>query len=557
MSDRENLHSHMAYEAGLQRAIYDSIKSSSAGARTTYPSSSSSTQNRFSSSAVHRTVLPHASAWNSQPLARRNADWKLQPTVPSSRMSIHSSSSTSPAATASNANSKSKCKLSEGSKGVHAAGISKRSASVVDLRTSSSVKPQMQRAHQQHLQKQDAQEPALPSPALAPSSSSSSSSSTTTTTTTVATAPGRGTGGKVGSSAKALDVSNSTAAMRAQLTERLQRSGALDNLPPDYQKFVDVILSEIVLTSPGVQWAGIVGQGSAKQALQEAVVMPLLAPQLFRGIRRPWRGVLLYGPPGTGKTMLAKAVVSETSATFFNISAATVTSKWYGESEKIVRVLFSIARALAPSIVFVDEMDSIFHDRESASSNHDANRRVSTAFLAEIDGLCSQSAEPVGDENTVGVAVIGTTNKPWDIGAAMLRRLEQRIYVPPPDSNGRKDLFKACLADSHDITLDVSSFLPAGEFATAYDAFAAKTDGYSAADIVIVCREAAMLPMRRFSSGKSIDELKLLLASSQAKELSVIHVNDVFAAIQSVRPTDSQTAVQRFEKWKQMCGTDN
>jgi ATP-dependent 26S proteasome regulatory subunit len=202
------------------------------------------------------------------------------------------------------------------------------------------------------------------------------------------------------------------------------------------------IFNEIVVQGDEVHWDDVAGLEIAKKALKEAVVYPFLRPDLFMGLREPARGMLLFGPPGTGKTMLARAVATESRSTFFSISASSLTSKYLGESEKLVRALFSLAKALAPSIIFVDEIDSLLSSR-SGSGEHEATRRIKTEFLIQWSDLQraaagreqSEREKERGDASRV--LVLAATNLPWAIDEAARRRFVRRQYIPLPEDETR------------------------------------------------------------------------------------------------------------------------
>ncbi|KAL5009377.1 hypothetical protein ScPMuIL_014958 [Solemya velum] len=207
------------------------------------------------------------------------------------------------------------------------------------------------------------------------------------------------------------------------------------NLKNVDKKLAATILNEVVDQGPPVRFKDIAGQDIAKQALQEIVILPALRPELFTGLRAPARGLLLFGPPGNGKTMLAKAVANESNATFFSISASSLTSKWVGEGEKLVRALFTIARELQPSVVFLDEIDSLLCERREGEN--DASRRLKTEFLVQFDG--------VGGNADDRILIMGATNRPQELDDAVLRRFTKRVYVSMPGKETRKIMLENCV----------------------------------------------------------------------------------------------------------------
>ena len=167
----------------------------------------------------------------------------------------------------------------------------------------------------------------------------------------------------------------------------------------------------IVTEKPNVKWEDVKGLDGAKESLKEAIILPIKFPQLFNESRQPWKGILLYGPPGTGKSYLAKACATECDSTFFSISSADLVSKWQGESERLVKNLFEMARKMKPSLIFIDEVDSLCGKR--TEGENESSRRIKTEFLVQMDG-CGKATE--------GILVMGATNTPWELDEAFRRR---------------------------------------------------------------------------------------------------------------------------------------
>lgn len=292
------------------------------------------------------------------------------------------------------------------------------------------------------------------------------------------------------------------------------------------QKLVQIILDEIVEGGAKVEWTDIAGQEVAKQALQEMVILPSVRPELFTGLRAPAKGLLLFGPPGNGKTLLARAVATECSATFLNISAASLTSKYVGDGEKLVRALFAVAREMQPSIIFIDEVDSLLSER--SSNEHEASRRLKTEFLVEFDGL---PGNPEGDR----IVVLAATNRPQELDEAALRRFTKRVYVSLPDIDTRELLLSRLLEKQGS---------PLGT--EALRRLAKLTDGYSGSDLTALAKDAALEPIRELN----MEQVKCLDISA----MRPITENDFHNSLKRIRRSVASQSLNSYEKWSQEYG---
>ncbi|XP_024880902.1 spastin isoform X2 [Temnothorax curvispinosus] len=285
-------------------------------------------------------------------------------------------------------------------------------------------------------------------------------------------------------------------------------------------KLAQVILDEILEGGAPVQWEDIAGQETAKQALQEMVILPSLRPELFTGLRTPARGLLLFGPPGNGKTLLARAVATQCNATFFSISAASLTSKYVGEGEKLVRALFAIAREFQPSVIFIDEVDSLLSERKD--NEHEASRRLKTEFLVEFDGL------PCNPEERV--LVMAATNRPQELDEAALRRFTKRVYVTLPDVQTRIVLLRRLLAKHNDPLTPEE-----------LNEMALVTEGYSGSDLTGLAKDAALGPIRELNP----DQVKELDLNSVRN----ITMQDFRDSLKRIRRSVSPASLAAYEKW--------
>ena len=314
----------------------------------------------------------------------------------------------------------------------------------------------------------------------------------------------------------------------------------------------------ILKEKPNVKWDDVAGLLQAKASLQEAVILPVKFPQLFTGKRKPWRCILLYGPPGTGKSFLAKACATEAAATFFAVSSASLVSKWLGESEKLVKALFEMARAEKNAIIFIDEIDSLCASRDGGGES-EASRRIKTEFLVQMQGIGKDDGN---------VLVLGATNCPWDLDPAIRRRFERRIYIPLPEVDARLKMFELNIGDTpHSLTRkDIRSL-------------AERTTQYSGADISVLVRDALLQPIRRCSaathfkrvpdtaeilwtpcspgdSDPTKKECSLMDIGSNELAPPMITMTDFEASLATMRPSVGPEDLKKQEEFTQMFGME-
>ena len=297
------------------------------------------------------------------------------------------------------------------------------------------------------------------------------------------------------------------------------------------------------ITSPNVRWDDIGGLEEAKSTLRQTVIMPIKFPTSFKNLQT-WSGILLYGPPGTGKSLLAKAVATEAKYTFLSVSASDLVSKYLGEGEKHVKELFETARKAKPSIIFIDEIESLCSQRDE--SMHEASSRLLTEFLVQMDGVGNDAS---------GILVLAATNLPWMLDAAMIRRLEQKIYIPLPDQSARRAIFA-----KHVDPKDAAKF-------------AKRCEGYSGADVAIIVKSAKMAPLRIVESATHFkpteggfeacspghpDAIEMTWADIPDDKLILTPVTrrDYYFAISAIKPSVDLQSLQKYVDWTRGFGTN-
>ena len=321
----------------------------------------------------------------------------------------------------------------------------------------------------------------------------------------------------------------------------------------DEDKLAKQLSSTLVTETPNVKWDDVAGLEKAKEALKEAVILPIKFPQLFQEKRRPWKGILLYGPPGTGKSYLAKAAATETGGKFFSVSAANIVSKWMGESEKLIKGLFDLARKNKPAVIFLDEIDSVLSAR--SDSENDATRRLKTEFLIQMQG--------VGNDDE-GVLVLGATNIPWGLDPAVRRRFQKKIYISLPDVKARRLMFILNLGDTENDITDKE-----------FDILAEMTEGYSGSDIATLTQDAIYGPLRKCQRAKYFKNIdpdhivpcspsdpgafKMTMNEIEKPESLVppkVTFEDYIQSIQKIKATVNQKDLEKQEEFTREFGQD-
>ncbi|VEN34837.1 unnamed protein product [Callosobruchus maculatus] len=295
-----------------------------------------------------------------------------------------------------------------------------------------------------------------------------------------------------------------------------------ENRSPEWKEMAEVITKEFIDNSTKISWNDCIGLSGTAEKLKEAITYPLIYPDLFRD-SRTWKGILLFGPPGTGKTLLAKALASE-GCTFINVTSSTFISKWRGESEKMVKVLFDLAKHHAPTTIFIDEVDALM----STVNQHEASKRFKSELLTQIDGIQSSNEH---------VFVLGSTNEPWNLDTAMLRRFEKRIFVPLPGEIARVQLLKYYINSN---SLEEKEWYKLSGLAR----------NFSGSDIKSLSAEVKMTVIR-----EKIREIDAKGTNRAGSNLRKITLKDVEDSLGKIRPCVGDADIKKFVEWNEKFGS--
>lgn len=325
-----------------------------------------------------------------------------------------------------------------------------------------------------------------------------------------------------------------------------------EEVDEETKKLQEALASCMVTEKPNVKWDDVAGLEKAKEALKEAVILPLKFKHLFNEKRRPWKGILLYGPPGTGKSYIAKACATEVNGTFYSVSASNIMSKWVGEAERTVRALFDLARQNKPAVIFLDEIDSLLSAR--GDGEQESTRRVKTEFLVQMQG--------VGKDDT-GILVLGATNIPWSLDPAVRRRFQKKIYISLPEHEARYKMLEMSIGKTPHTLTEVDM-----------NEIAELTNGYSGSDIATLSQEAIYEPLRKcqlanyfkkingkyyVAEGNEKDAIKMTLTDIPQPEFLVppeVTKDDFIKAFTRIRATVSKKDLEQQDKFTEEFGQE-
>ncbi|PXF48914.1 Protein MSP1 [Gracilariopsis chorda] len=328
---------------------------------------------------------------------------------------------------------------------------------------------------------------------------------------------------------------------REAVLTRLLRTGVPNEALRYMSPAEELLLHDLVFPEDiSATFGSVGGLNYTKETLKELIVYPLLYPDVYQSgqssLLQPPKGILLYGPPGTGKTMLAKALAKESGANFLALSPSSLLSKWLGDTEQLARAVFSLARRVQPTIIFIDEIDGLF--RERSSNEHEAHKNLKAEFMQLWDGLTT-------DDRLNQVVVLGATNRPYDVDPAILRRMPRPFEVALPNEGERVEILSKVL---NGVALE-------DDFD--FHCVARVTDGYSGSDLKELCRAAMMHPIREGVRGAARERASFGGSTGQ-KKLRPLTLKDVLQARKEVSRTEQESANYHAKTVRDsMSGDDN
>lgn len=299
------------------------------------------------------------------------------------------------------------------------------------------------------------------------------------------------------------------------------RNGLIGEMEKEFKARIQALVSR-----DRVSWDQIGGLEYEKRVLKEAIFFAAASPDLNVEVPN-LKNIILYGPPGTGKTTLARAVSSTLSATFYNASLTELFSRYLGDSERLVKTLFQEARKNTPSVIFVDEVESLFRNRDDPGNSHSTG--VLQEFMRQLDGFTEHEF----------VMVIAATNQPWILDTAILSRFEKRIFVSLPDEKTRESI------------LEIHTKKKGFEVKCSLPDLASKTQGFSGRDLFYVCNEAIRNMLRRANSSliEKVDSTQNSTSISRKYHVAALLERDFTEALSKVKPVQNPDLMQKYSKW--------